>query len=90
MVRLAAFGVFLVVLHLGQPIVIPVLLASLIAISLSKILDLTQKGLPNWAADSLACIAAVAVVMALDFLTTRAATDFAMAFGQYRDDFDRL
>ena len=90
MVRLAAFGVFLVVLHLGQPIVIPVLLASLIAISLSKILDLTQKGLPNWAAVSLACLAAVAVVMALGFLTTRAATDFAMAFGQYRDDFDRL
>ena len=28
--------------------------------------------------------------MALGFLTTRAATDFAMAFSEYRDDFDRL
>jgi predicted PurR-regulated permease PerM len=90
MVRVAAFGVFLVVLHLGQPIVIPILLATLIAISLSKILDLTDKGLPNWAAVSLACLAAVAVVTALGFLTTRAATDFALAFGQYREDFDRL
>jgi predicted PurR-regulated permease PerM len=90
MVRVAAFGVFLVVLHLGQPIVIPVLLATLIAISLSKILDLTQRGLPNWAAVSLACLAAVTVVMSLGFLTTRAATDFAMAFGQYSQDFERL
>lgn len=90
MVRVAAFGVFLVVLHLGQPIVIPILLATLIAISLSKILDLAEKGLPYWIAVSLACLAAVAVVMALGFLTTRAATDFAMAFGQYRDDFNRL
>ncbi len=87
---MAAFGVFLVVLHLGQPIVIPVLLATLIAISLSKIIDLSEKGLPHWAAVSLACLAAVAVVSALGFLTTRAATDFALAFGQYRDDFDRL
>lgn len=90
MVRMAAFGVFLVVLHLGRPIVIPVLLATLIAISLSKIIDLSEKGLPHWAAVSLACLAAVAVVSALGFLTTRAATDFALAFGQYRDDFDRL
>jgi predicted PurR-regulated permease PerM len=90
MIRLAAFGVFLVVLHLGQPIVIPVLLATLIAISLSKILDLTKRGLPHWAAVGLAVLAAVAVVMGLGFLTTRAATDFAMAFGQYRPDFDRL
>jgi predicted PurR-regulated permease PerM len=89
-VRLAAFAVFLVVLHLGQPIVIPILLASLIAISLSKILDLTERGLPRWAAVSLAVLAAVTVVMGLGFLTTRAATDFAMAFGQYRGDFDRL
>ncbi len=90
MVRVAAFGVFLVVLHLGQPIVIPVLLATLIAISLSKILDLTEKGLPSWATVSLACLAAVAVVTGLGFLTTRAATDFALAFGQYHGDFDRL
>jgi len=90
MVRVAAFGVFLVVLHLGQPIVIPILLATLIAISLSKILDLTEKGLPNWAAVSLAVFAAVAVVMTLGFLTTRAATDFAFAFSEYQDDFDRL
>ena len=90
MVRLAAFGVFLVVLHLGQPIVIPVLLATLIAISLSKILDLADRGLPHWAAVVLAVLAAVAVVTALGFLTTRAATDFALAFSQYRDDFDRL
>jgi predicted PurR-regulated permease PerM len=90
MVRLAAFGVFLVVLHLGQPIVIPVLLATLIAISLSKILDLSDRGLPHWVAVSLACLAAVAVVTALGFLTTRAATDFALAFGAYRGDFDRL
>ena len=90
MVRLAAFGVFLVVLHLGQPIVIPVLLATLIAISLSKILDLSDRGLPHWAAVSLAVLAAVAVVTGLGFLTTRAATDFALAFGEYRDDFDRL
>jgi len=90
MVRVAAFGVFLVVLHLGQPIVIPILLATLIAISLSKILDLTEKGLPNWAAVSLAVFAAVAVVTTLGFLTTRAATDFALAFGQYQGDFDRL
>ena len=34
MVRLAAFGVVLVVLHLGRPIVIPILLATLIAILL--------------------------------------------------------
>ncbi|MGB8329078.1 MAG: AI-2E family transporter [Polyangiales bacterium] len=90
MVRLAAFGVFLVVLHLGQPIVIPVLLATLIAISLSKILDLTDKGLPYWVAVALACLAAVSVVTGLGFLTTRAATDFALAFSQYRDPFDRL
>jgi len=90
MVRVAAFGVFLVVLHLGQPIVIPILLATLIAISLSKILDLTEKGLPYWAAVSLACLAAVGVVGTLGFLTTRAATDFAMAFSQYRGDFERL
>lgn len=90
MVRVAAFGVFLVVLHLGKPIVIPILLATLIAISLSKILDLTEKGLPYWAAVGLACFAAVAVVGALGFLTTRAATDFALAFSQYRGDFDQL
>ena len=90
MVRLAAFGVFLVVLHLGKPIVIPILLSTLIAISLSKILDLTKRGLPHWAAVMLAVFAAVSVVMALGFLTTRAATDFALAFGQYRGDFDRL
>jgi AI-2 transport protein TqsA len=90
MVRLAAFGVFLVVLHLGQPIVIPILLSMLIAISLSKILDLTERGLPHWAAVALAVLAAASVVMALGFLTTRAATDFALAFGQYRGDFDRL
>ena len=90
MVRLAAFGVFLVVLHLGRPIVIPILLATLIAISLSKILDLTDRGLPNWAAVTLACLAAVAVVMGLGFLTTRAATDFALAFSQYREPFDHL
>lgn len=90
MIRLAAFGIFLVVLHLGQPIVIPILLATLIAISLSKILDLTEKGLPSWVAVSLAVLAAVTVVTALGFLTTRAATDFAMAFSQYRGDFDRL
>ena len=90
MVRLAAFGVFLVVLHLGQPIVIPVLLATLIAISLSKILDLSARGLPHWAAVSLAVLAAATVVTGLGFLTTRAATDFAFAFSQYRGDFDRL
>jgi predicted PurR-regulated permease PerM len=90
MVRVAAFGVFLVLLHLGQPIVIPILMATLIAISLSKILDLTERGIPNWAAVSLAVLAAVAVVMTLGFLTTRAATDFALAFGQYHGDFDRL
>jgi predicted PurR-regulated permease PerM len=90
MVRIAAFGVFLVVLHLGRPIVIPILLAGLIAISLSKILDLTDKGLPHWAAVLIACFAAVAVVTGLGFLTTRAATDFAMAFTQSRADFDRL
>jgi len=90
MVRLAAFGVFLVVLHLGQPIVIPVLLATLIAISLSKILDLSERGLPRWFAVSLAVLAAATVVTALGFLTTRAATDFALAFSQYRDDFDQL
>ena len=90
MVRLAAFGVFLVVLHLGQPIVIPILLATLIAISLSKILDLSDRGLPHRAAVSLAVLAAVAVVTVLGFLTTRAATDFALAFSQYRGDFERL
>jgi len=90
MIRLAAFGVFLVVLHLGQPIVIPILLATLIAISLSKILDLTERGVPHWVTVALACLAAVAVVTGLGFLTTRAATDFAMAFSQYRGDFDRL
>ena len=90
MIRLAAFGVVLVVLHLGQPIVIPILLATLIAISLSKILDLSDRGLPHWAAVTLAVLAAVAVVTGLGFLTTRAATDFAMAFSQYRGDFDRL
>jgi len=90
MVRVAAFGVFLVLLHLGEPIVIPILLAALIAISLSKILDLSDKGLPHWAAVSLACLAAIAVVAALGFVTTRAATDFASAFSQYRGDFDRL
>lgn len=90
MVRVAAFGVFLVVLHLGQPIVIPILLAALIAVSLSTILDLTDKGLPNWAAVSLACLAAITVVMGLGFLTTRAATDFALAFSEHRQDFDRL
>jgi predicted PurR-regulated permease PerM len=90
MVRVAAFGVFLVVLHLGQPIVIPILLAALIAMSLSTILDLTEKGIPNWTAVSLACLAAVTVVMGLGFLTTRAATDFAFAFREYRQDFDRL
>lgn len=90
MVRLAAFGVFLVVLHLGQPIVIPILLATLIAISLSTIIDLSERGLPHWVAVALACLAAVTVVSGLGFLTTRAATDFALAFGQYRGDFDRL
>lgn len=90
MVRVAAFGVFLVVLHVGRPIVIPVLLAMLIAISLSKILDVAEERLPHWAAVSLAVLAAVAVVTALGFLTTRAATDFALAFGAYRGDFERL
>lgn len=90
MVRLAAFGIFLIVLSLGRAIVIPVLLASLIAISLSRIVDLTEKGLPRWLTVLLACLAAVAVVMGLGFLTTRAATDFGAAFGQYRHDWDRL
>ena len=90
MIRLAAFGIFLVILSLGRPIVIPVLLATLIAVSLSKIVDLTEKGLPRWLTVLLACLAAVAVVMGLGFLTTRAATDFALAFGQYRNDWDRL
>ncbi len=90
MVRLAAFGIFLVVLSLGRPIVIPVLLATLIAISLSKIVDLTEKGLPRWLTVLLACLAAVGVVMSLGFLITRAATDFGAAFGQYREDWDRL
>ncbi len=90
MVRLAAFGIFLVVLSLGRPIVIPLLLATLIAISLSKIVDLSEKGLPRWFTVLLACLAAVAVVMGLGFLTTRAATDFASAFGQYRNDWDQL
>jgi predicted PurR-regulated permease PerM len=90
MVRMAAFGVLLVVLHLGRPIVIPILLATLIAISLSKIIDLSERGLPHWVAVAVACLAAVAVVSGLGFLTTRAATDFALAFGQYRGDFDRL
>ena len=90
MIRVAAFGVFLVVLHLGRPIVIPILLATLIAISLSKIIDLTERGLPHWLAVSFACLAAVTVVMGLGFLTTRAATDFALAFTAYRGDFDRL
>ncbi|MDH3625333.1 MAG: AI-2E family transporter [Myxococcales bacterium] len=90
MVRLAAFGIFLVILSLGRPIVIPVLLATLIAISLSKIVDLSEKGLPRWLTVLLACLAAVTVVMGLGFLTTRAATDFGSAFGQYRDDWDRL
>ncbi|MGB5809101.1 MAG: AI-2E family transporter [Polyangiales bacterium] len=90
MVRLAAFGVFLVVLNLGQPIVIPILLASLIAISLSKIVDLSERGLPRWSTVLLACVAAVLVVGALGFLTTRAATDLAGAFGEYRRQFDTL
>lgn len=90
MVRLAAFGIFLVLLSLARPIVIPVLLATLIAISLSKIVDLSEKGLPRWLTVLLACLAAVAVVMGLGFLTTRAATDFALAFTQYRSDWDRL
>ncbi|MDH3729153.1 MAG: AI-2E family transporter [Myxococcales bacterium] len=90
MVRLAAFGIFLVILSLGRPIVIPVLLATLIAISLSRIADLSEKGLPRWLTVLLACLAAVAVVMGLGFLITRAATDFGSAFGQYRDDWDRL
>lgn len=90
MVRLAAFGIFLVLLSLGRPIVIPVLLATLIAISLSKIVDLTEKGLPRWLTVLLACLAAVGVVSGLGFLTTRAATDFASAFSQYRGDWDRL
>jgi len=90
MVRLAAFGVCLVVLHLGQPIIIPILLSVLIAISLSKILDLADRGVPHWVAVFLAVLAAIAVVTALGFMTTRAATDFALAFGQYRGDFDRL
>jgi len=88
MVRLAAFAVLLVVLSLGRPIVIPVLLASLIAISLSRIVDLTERGLPRWAAVVIACFAAVTVVLGLGFLTTRAATDFALAFAQYRNDWD--
>ncbi|MEM7136492.1 MAG: AI-2E family transporter [Myxococcota bacterium] len=90
MVRVASFGVFLVVLSLGRPIVIPVLLASLIAVSLSKIVDLTDKGLPRWATVVLACLAAVGVVSILGFLTTRAATDLAGAFGQYRNEWDSL
>lgn len=90
MVRVAAFGIVLVVLSLGRPIVIPVLLASLIAISLSKIVVLTERGLPRWLAVVIACFAAVAVVMGLGFMTTRAATDFAAAFTQYRDDWYRL
>jgi len=80
----------LVVLHLGQPIIIPILLSVLIAISLSKILDLADRGVPHWVAVFLAVLAAIAVVTALGFMTTRAATDFALAFGQYRGDFDRL
>ncbi len=90
MVRLAAFGIFLVVLSLGRPIVIPILLASLIAISLSKIVDLTEKGLPRWLAVVTACLAAVFVVTTLGYFTTRAATEFASAFGAYRGDWDRL
>lgn len=90
MIRLAAFGVFLVVLSLGRPIVIPVLLASLIAISLSKIVNLTERGLPRWLAIVLACLAAVVVVSVLGFLTTRAATDLAGAFSQYRPEWDTL
>jgi predicted PurR-regulated permease PerM len=90
MVRLAAFGIFLVVLSLGRPIVIPVLVASLIAISLSRIVDLTERGLPRWLTVLIACFAAVAVVTALGFLTTRAATDFALAFGEYRGEWDSL
>jgi predicted PurR-regulated permease PerM len=62
----------------------------LIAISLSKTLDLSQRGLPHWIAVALAVLAAATVVTGLGFLTTRAATDFALAFSQYRGDFDRL
>jgi len=45
MVRLAAFGVFLVVLHLGQPIVIPILLSMLIAISFFSGIQLLTLGI---------------------------------------------
>jgi hypothetical protein len=67
---------------LGQTIVIPILLATLIAsaflISTSDKDSLGCRGV--------ACLAAVAVVLGRLF-TTRAATDFAMAFSQYREPF---
>lgn len=90
MVRLASFGIFLVVLNLGRPIVIPILLASLIAISLSKIVDLSERGFPRWLTLLVACFAAMFVVSALGFLTTRAATDLAGAFVEYRSEWDDL
>lgn len=90
MVRLAAFGIVLVVLHLGRPIVIPTLLAALIAISLSRITELTARGLPRWLAVLLACFAAVAVVTGLGWLVTRAATQLAAAFPEYREQWGLL
>ncbi len=90
MVRLAAFGIVLVVLYLGRPIVIPILLAALIAISLSRILDLSERGLPRWAAVLLACSAAVALVSGLGVLITRAASGFAGSFPEYREHWLRL
>jgi predicted PurR-regulated permease PerM len=90
MVRLAAFGVVLVVLHLGRPIVIPMLLAVLIAISLSRIVDLAGRWLPRWLAALTSVLVAVAVVSGLGWLVARAATEFARGFPEFRDHWLRL
>ncbi len=90
MIRLAAFGVVLVVLHLGKPIVIPMLLAVLIAISLSRIVDLAGQRLPRWLAVLTSVLVAVAVVGGLGWLVARAATEFARGFPAFRSHWLRL
>ena len=90
MIRLAAFGIVLVVLHLGRPIVIPMLLAVLIAISLSRIAELAGRWLPRWLAVLTSVFAAVAVVSGLGWLVARAATEFAGGFPEFRDHWLRL
>ena len=87
---LASLSVVLVVLHLGRPIVIPFLLGLLIAIGVSGVLRLSDRGLPRWLTVALACVVAVGVCAGLGWLVALAIDDLAADWPTYRQAWNRV